>query len=140
MEDEQVATARFAPITRMILARMSKEIVCEGFCLTMAQLNCRDRGPVNAALARQCAMYLAHIVGQLSLNEISQAFERDRSTVSHGCNNIEDRRDSPVFDVQLDYMEKRLRKRIRAAEAQGLFRGERVLERKSISVAGRVNL
>ena len=52
-------------------------------------------------------------------------FRRDRTTVSHACVNIEDRRDSPLFDLQLDYMEKRLRERIRGAEEVGPFRAVR---------------
>ena len=96
-----------------VIARMAKEIVCEAYGVSHAQMHAEKRGEARLALARQSAMYLAHVVGQLTINEVAQIFERERSTVSHSCINIEDRRDSPIFDLQLEYMEKRLRERIR---------------------------
>jgi chromosomal replication initiation ATPase DnaA len=84
------------------------------------------------ARARQIAMYLAHVVGQLTLYEVAEHFGRDRSTVSHACINIEDSRDSPVLEMQLEYMEKRLRERLRNAAASGLFK-RAPFERKQIS-------
>lgn len=95
-----------------VIARMAKEIVCEAYGISHAALKGRKRGETHLAFARQVAMYLAHVAGQLTMKEIAQYFDRDRSTVSHGCINIEDRRDSPIFDLQLNYLEKRLRKRI----------------------------
>ncbi len=97
---------------RKIIVRLATEIVCEAHGVLHAELRADHRGDARLALCRQTAMYLAHVVGQLSLNELAILFERDRSTVSHACINIEDRRDSPAFDVQLNYLEKRLRKRI----------------------------
>ncbi|MEA3535569.1 helix-turn-helix domain-containing protein [Rhizobium sp. CC-YZS058] len=47
---------------------------------------------------RQIAMYVCHVALQLSLTEIGQAFGRDRTTVGHACNVVEDRRDDPRFD------------------------------------------
>ncbi len=121
---------RSPPLLRMLVARMAKEIACEAYGISLGDLNARDRGHSNIALARQCAMYLAHIVGQLTLGEVSETFDRDRSTVGHACNNVEDRRDSPMFDMQLDYMEKQLRKRIRKAEREGLLLNYRSIDRK----------
>lgn len=112
---------RRTPVSRIILARMAKEIASESFALPMADLVSPARGHSNAALARQCAMYLAHVVGQLTLGEISETFKRDRSTVGHACANIEDRRESMIFDMQITYMEKRLRNRIRSAEREGVL-------------------
>ncbi|MBT8473579.1 MAG: hypothetical protein KJN99_13305 [Marinicaulis sp.] len=78
------------------------------------------------------AMYLARVVGQLALSEVAEIFGRDRSTVSHGCANIADRRDSPLFDMQMEYKEKRLRKRIRQYRLQNPDAKENSLERKKI--------
>ena len=117
----QINPDRYSAIACKIIARMAKEVVSEAFGLSHASLLARGRGGAAEALGRQCAMYIAHVVGQLSLFEVAIAFGRDRSTVSHACINIEDRRDSPVFDLQLDYMEKRLRERIRRARESGLF-------------------
>lgn len=103
-----------------LVARMAREVACEGFNISHSDLIGRSRSGC-LPLARQTSMYLAHVVGQLTLNEVAILFRRDRTTVSHACVNIEDRRDSPLFDLQLDYMEKRLRERIRGAEEAGLF-------------------
>jgi len=47
---------------------------------------------------RQIAMYVSHVVLCHSLTDIGLAFGRDRTTVSHACHVIEDRRDEPGFD------------------------------------------
>ncbi len=118
-------TDRFSRAACRIIARMSKEIVCEAYGISHAALQARDRGGAQLALSRQTAMYLAHVAGQLTLNEVAEHFARNRTTVSHACINIEDRRDSPIFDLQLNYMERKLRARIRNGEAQGLFKTKR---------------
>ena len=68
----------------------------------------------DVAFARQLAMYLCHVSANMSLREISSLFGRDRTTVSHACHAIEDRRDCPTFDRQIDFLEKEFRGRIRA--------------------------
>jgi chromosomal replication initiation ATPase DnaA len=121
---------RFSRNGIRLTARMAKEVVCEAFGIPHAELMAPDRGGVAHAQARQIAMYLSHVVGQLTLNEVANEFGRERSTVSHACINIEDSRDSPILELQIDYMEQRLRARLRSAEANGLFR--RAAERKSL--------
>ncbi|WP_425411037.1 helix-turn-helix domain-containing protein [Hyphococcus sp.] len=116
---------RVARRNARLLARMSKEIACEAFGLAHAELTRPDRGDVCVARARQTAMYLAHVVGRLSLNEVSEEFDRDRSTVSHACINVEDSRDSPIIEIQLDYMEKRLRERIASLKDAGVMPARR---------------
>ena len=125
---------RFSRTACRLIARMSKEVVCEAYRIPHAALLSKDRGGVHLALARQITMYLSHVVGQLTLNEIAEHFGRDRSTVSHACINIEDRRDSPIFDLQLEHMEMLLRARIRSAEKGGAFRANPDLECKSFSI------
>lgn len=61
------------------------------------------------ALARQTAMYLAHVGCSLSLTEVGTLFERDRTTVAHACALIEDRRDNPDFDRALELLERAVR-------------------------------
>lgn len=104
--------AQYTEKTHKIIARMAKEIVCETYGVPHARMLADGRGDIQAAQARQAAMYLAHVVGQMTLSEISKAFRRNRSTVSHACIHMEDRRDSPIFNLQVEYMEKRLRARI----------------------------
>ena len=64
------------------------------------------RGSARTAFARQVAMYLAHIGCGVSLTEVGQLFERDRTTVAHACGLVEDRRDDPDFDNRLDHLER----------------------------------
>lgn len=113
---------RFSRMACKVVARMAKEVVCEAFGVPHAELIARDRRDARVSSARQASMYLAHVVGQLTLNETAECFQRDRSTVSHACINVEDRRDSPVFDLQMEYMEKRLRERICSAQEAGVFK------------------
>lgn len=47
---------------------------------------------------RQIAMYVSHVVLCYSLTDLGLAFGRDRTTVSHACHVVEDRRDDPAFD------------------------------------------
>ena len=63
------------------------------------------RGTARTAFARQVAMYLAHVGRGVSLTEVGQLFERDRTTVAHACGLVEDRRDDPDFDYRLDHLE-----------------------------------
>ncbi len=64
-------------------------------------------------------MYLTHVVASISLTDIALAFSRDRTTVSHACRRIEDKRDELLFDLQIEQLEARMRReleRIKLAE------------------------
>ena len=123
-----------APLSKLVLARMAKEVTCEAFGVTMYELVDRERGQSDVALARQCAMYLAHVVGQLSLGEVAKLFDRERSTVGHACANIEDRRDRPVFDMQIEYVENQLRKRVAITQSEGVVFKSAPLEQKAMAM------
>ncbi len=62
------------------------------------------RGASRVSLARQVAMYLAHVSCGLSLTEVGRMFDRDRTTVAHGCLKVEMRRDTAQFDKALDLL------------------------------------
>lgn len=64
----------------------------------------RDRR--RASHARQISMYVCHVVLQLPQGDIAQAFGRDRSTVSHACGAVEDRRDERDFDAFVSAVER----------------------------------
>jgi chromosomal replication initiation ATPase DnaA len=51
-------------------------------------------------------MYLAHVVCGLSLTEVGTLFARDRTTVSHACSVVEDRRDDHELDGRLEHLER----------------------------------
>lgn len=72
------------------------------------------------AFARQLAMYLCHVVGDMSLRDVAAEFARDRTTVSHACHAIEDRRERPIFDRQIEHLERELRRQIRAMIEEAL--------------------
>lgn len=67
------------------------------------------RGKAPIARARQVAMYMAHIGWRMTLTDVGRLFGRDRTTVAHACEAIEDLRDDPGFDRRLDLLEKALR-------------------------------
>jgi chromosomal replication initiation ATPase DnaA len=58
----------------------------------------QGRGRAREALARQTAMYLAHVNLGLSLSRIGALFHRDRTTVAHACACVEDSRDDVRFE------------------------------------------
>ena len=66
------------------------------------------------AFARQLAMYLCHVVCDMSLRDVATEFGRDRTTVSHACHAIEDRRECPIFDRQVEHLERDLRRKMKA--------------------------
>ena len=51
-------------------------------------------------------MYVCHVVLRLSQADIGVAFGRDRSTVGHACNRVEDRRDDVAFDAFVSAIER----------------------------------
>ncbi|MGF6172332.1 helix-turn-helix domain-containing protein [Ensifer sp. 4252] len=55
---------------------------------------------------RQIAMYVCHVVLQISQGDIANAFERDRTTVRHACSVVEDRRDAADFDAFVETIER----------------------------------
>lgn len=63
------------------------------------------RGGAEAAFARQVAMYLCYVGFEWSLARVASAFARDRSTVSHACHAIEDRREDSQFDLWMGSLE-----------------------------------
>lgn len=63
------------------------------------------RGPAGIARARQIAMYLAHVQGELSCARIAACLERERTTVAYGCRKIEDLRDQSDWDRLIGRLE-----------------------------------
>ncbi|WP_202814191.1 helix-turn-helix domain-containing protein [Fulvimarina pelagi] len=56
--------------------------------------------------ARHVAMYIAHVVFQVSLIRSGMAFGRDRTSIAHAVRRIEDRRDDPEFDARIGHLER----------------------------------
>jgi chromosomal replication initiation ATPase DnaA len=67
-----------------------------------AELDAATRRSPRAAFARQVAMYLTHVVCGLGMTEVGALFSRDRTTVAHACEVVEDRRDDPELDSRVE--------------------------------------
>ena len=78
--------------------RCLETVVARAFGADLAELRGASRGPASIAFARQVAMYVAHVWLGLSLSEVGRRFGRDRTTVSHACRVVEERRDDPAVD------------------------------------------
>ena len=50
-------------------------------------------------------MYLSHVCFSVAMTDIAKVFRRDRTSVTHACHTVEDRRDEPSFDRVLDRLE-----------------------------------
>ena len=86
-------------------ARLAEVATVAATRIPLAGLRARSRGGQPIALARQTAMYLAHVAFGLSLTRVGICFGRDRTTVRHACALIEDRRDDPGLEFGLTALE-----------------------------------
>jgi chromosomal replication initiation ATPase DnaA len=99
--------------------RLVEPAVAAVFEVEVADLRAATRRSARAAFARQVAMYLAHVVCGLSLTEVGLIFARDRTTVAHACELIEDRRDEPELDARLEHLERAVVSLVDAVMARG---------------------
>jgi chromosomal replication initiation ATPase DnaA len=97
------------PVRHAALARLAEVTVAAVTQVPTAKLRSPRRGRRPIALARQTAMYLAHVVFGLTLTRVGICFGRDRTTVRHACALIEDRRDDPALEFALSALEAGLR-------------------------------
>lgn len=79
--------------------------VAAAFAIAPSALCAPTRRSAPTALARQTAMYLAHVALGLTLTEAGRLFGRDRSTAAHACRLVESRRDDPHIDTLLARLE-----------------------------------
>ncbi|GEO84328.1 MULTISPECIES: helix-turn-helix domain-containing protein [Alphaproteobacteria] len=68
---------------------------------------------------RQISMYVCHVALSMSYGDIAECFCVDRTTVTHACHMVENRRDDPGFDIFVGTVE-------RLAEAVGMVAGRSV--------------
>ena len=68
----------------------------------------RSRGSGHAAAARQLAIYLCHVLLERPQDVIAERFHRDRTTVAHAVQAIEDQRDDPRLEAEIVRIEARL--------------------------------
>lgn len=94
----QTPGAPFAGLASRALCRIVRQVTAEMLALTRDRVQLRRDSRRNSCHVRQIAMYVCHVVLRLSLTDIGLAFGRDRTTVSHACHVVEDRRDDQTFD------------------------------------------
>jgi hypothetical protein len=88
-----------------ICCRLAARLVASYYHLKLGEIVGRPRGSHDVTRARHLAMYLAHVVGGLSLSAVGAGFRRDRTTASYACHRVEDARDDPAFDAALSDLE-----------------------------------
>jgi chromosomal replication initiation ATPase DnaA len=96
-------------------ANVAQVMVAHVFGVDVQDLCARERSTARAALARQIAMYLSHVVLNMSFSQIGTAFGRDRSTACHALRHVENMRDDPELDRTLLQLEILLRQTVGAA-------------------------
>jgi hypothetical protein len=88
-----------------LFCNVAAKLSADHFNVALKDLSAVTRRSPQVAHARQVAMYLAHVAFGIPLANVAACFGRDRTTVSHACHRIEDRRDDPAFDASLLKME-----------------------------------
>lgn len=61
----------------------------------------KTRATKQEVFARQLSAYLCQTVFDMSIPRVAELFSRDRSTIVHALNVVEDSRDDPVFNRKL---------------------------------------
>lgn len=64
-----------------------------------------SRGSKYLSDARHVTNYLAHVVYGMNFTDIGDLASRDRTSIAHGCNRVEDLRDLPQHDRALHFAE-----------------------------------
>ena len=88
---------------------IAQALVAHVYGIDVKDMRSTKRSNPRAALARQIAMYLSHIVLQMSFTQIGTAFGRNRSTACHALHHVESLRDDPELDRTLVQLETLLR-------------------------------
>ncbi len=93
------------PTYRDAVCDLCEKTVSLALDLPLAALQAKTRQSRDIAQGRQIAMYLANTMFEIAFSEIGLHFKRDRTTVSHACAVVEDKRDDLSFDVMLCQLE-----------------------------------
>lgn len=107
----RIARKASLPGRRRVLAHRS---VCRAVRMIAGEMVFLIGGGVPAGRNRrfamshiqQIAMYVCHVVLQLTMTDIAAAFGMDRTTVGHACARVEDRRDDGAYDVLVGSIER----------------------------------
>ncbi|KQT71043.1 hypothetical protein ASG54_20865 [Aureimonas sp. Leaf460] len=86
--------------------RLAREIASAVLCVPVEEIARPNRSAAETCKARHLAIYLAHVVFQVSLGAIAVHFGRDRTSVAHAVRRIEDGRDLPAFELLVARLER----------------------------------
>lgn len=89
-----------------VACRIVRQLVLEMTAMASERPLWRRDSRRSTCHVRQIAMYVCHVVLRLSQADIGVAFGRDRTTVGHACNRVEDRRDDVAFDAFVSAVER----------------------------------
>lgn len=84
------------------------QLVAQERHVALSNMLRRSRGSGHAASARQLAIYLAHVLLGRPQDIIAELFQRDRTTIAHAVQAIEDLRDTETFEAEIRRIESRL--------------------------------
>ena len=85
--------------------RLAEAVAANWQGCSLRELRAGTRSAARVAEARQVGMYLAHTLFHLSMTRTGAVFGRDRTTVRHACQLIEDQRERPLLDEALLMLE-----------------------------------
>lgn len=111
-EDSATVAGSLPAPSQGIDLRLAQILVAHVFGVQLDTLLRAPRKNHQAVLARQVAMYLAHVVLGLALADVGRGFARDRTTARHACARIEALRDDDVYDRMLSWLEAMLRQAV----------------------------
>jgi hypothetical protein len=87
------------------IRRVVEVAVAAAFDVSIEDLHRPTRGTARTALARQIAMYVSHVTLGFCYREAGSMFGRDRTTAAHACRIVEERREDPRMDAQVQALE-----------------------------------
>ncbi len=109
IELDFVRTQGYRPLQRSsqpeAVCLVVEATVAASLRLPLAIFHVPNRCTAPVAFARQIAMYVAHVWLRLSLTDVGRYFGRDRTTVAHACQVVEDKRENPNIDRMLSSIE-----------------------------------
>jgi chromosomal replication initiation ATPase DnaA len=83
------------------------QLVAQERHVALTNLLRRSRGSGHAAAARQLAIYLAHVFLERPQDIVGELFQRDRTTIAHAVQAIEEIRDLTRIEAEIGHIEAR---------------------------------
>lgn len=105
-QSQSQAADRTALADRRIVCMVVRQLTAELLGVVGDRQEVRRARRRASCHVRQIAMYVCHVALSMSYGEIAEAFGLDRTTVSHACHVVEDRRDDAAFDTFVSTVER----------------------------------